>query len=465
MRLYDETDSASIEAHGVKLREAGTLAEVECEIPIPEDTRERMIGTRNKSAFGMLLERSYYGINPGNSPLPDFPEAGVELKSHPLVKHTRKSFQAKERLALNMINYQSEAGKTFEESSFSKKNSKIMLVSFEHEDARPAIDHPVRITQLIEFDSLPEKDRLIIRNDWERIQAKIVAGKAHELSEGDTDYLSACTKSATSENRRSQAAGGPDAKPRAYSFKPGYMTALSLRILRPNAPELHEPVLKGKKIEELRTKTLEQLVEEQFAPYIGMDTDAIATMVGEGLNKKAKQYRAMLARRMLGIRGNRIEEFEKAGILMKTIHLTKDGKPKEAISFPAMSFQGVIHETWDGDPEEGQLRSELQTILERKFLFVVFKTEANGRVIFRRAFFWNMPAADIDAVQPVWEETIEKLAESDMSSVVRHTDDRIIHMRPHGKDMFDLDTLPNGEMFRKSCFWLNKNYIKKILDS
>ncbi len=465
MRLYNETDPASIEAHGVKLLVAVTLAAAECEMPIPAEARRGTIGARNRSAFGTLLERNYYGINPGSSPLPDFPQAGVELKSHPLVKHAKKSFQAKERLALNMINYRSEAGKTFEESSFSKKNSKIMLVSFEHEDSRPAIDHPVRITKLIEFDSLPEKDRLIIRNDWERIQAKIVAGKAHELSEGDTDYLSACTKSATGRNRTPQAAGGPPAKPRAYSFKPGYMTALSLRILRPHAPGLHEPVLKDKKVGELRTKTLEQLVEERFAPYIGMDTDAIAAMVGKGLNKKAKQYRAMLARRMLGIRGNRIEEFEKAGILMKTIHLTKDGKPKEAMSFSAMSFRGVIHETWDGDPEEGQLRSELQSILERKFLFIVFKTEAGGRTVFERAFFWNMPAADIDAVQPVWEETVEKIASSDMGGIVQDTDDRIIHIRPHGKDMFDLDTLPNGQTFRKSCFWLNKSYIKKILDS
>ena len=38
---------------------------------------------------------------------------------------------------------------------------------------------------------------IIIKKDWELINQKIKDGKAHELSEGDTFYLGACTKGST----------------------------------------------------------------------------------------------------------------------------------------------------------------------------------------------------------------------------------------------------------------------------
>ena len=47
---------------------------------------------------------------------------------------------------------------------------------------------------------LPEKDLLIIRQDYETIIKKIKRGEAHLLSEGDTMYLGACTKGASAEN-------------------------------------------------------------------------------------------------------------------------------------------------------------------------------------------------------------------------------------------------------------------------
>ena len=37
----------------------------------------------------------------------------------------------------------------------------------------------------------------IIKDDYEKIVRKIQNGRAHELSEGDTMYLGACTKGAT----------------------------------------------------------------------------------------------------------------------------------------------------------------------------------------------------------------------------------------------------------------------------
>jgi DNA mismatch repair protein MutH len=55
------------------------------------------------------------------------------------------------------------------------------------------------------------------------INKKITSGKTHELSEGDTFYLGACTKGANALSVRKQPFSEIPAKQRAYSFKQGYV--------------------------------------------------------------------------------------------------------------------------------------------------------------------------------------------------------------------------------------------------
>ena len=52
------------------------------------------------------------------------------------------------------------------------------------------------------------------------------------------------------------------------------------------------------------------------------------------IQKKPKNLEALLAYRMLGIKGNHAEEFEKANIVVKTIRIGKNNKIKESMSFP-----------------------------------------------------------------------------------------------------------------------------------
>ena len=53
------------------------------------------------------------------------------------------------------------------------------------------------IIKLVDGWQYPNEDLKIIKQDWEFINQKIKDGKAHELSEGDTFYLGACTKGST----------------------------------------------------------------------------------------------------------------------------------------------------------------------------------------------------------------------------------------------------------------------------
>ena len=53
------------------------------------------------------------------------------------------------------------------------------------------------LIKLVDDWKYPNQDLIIIKQDWELINQKIKDGKAHELSEGDTFYLGACTKGST----------------------------------------------------------------------------------------------------------------------------------------------------------------------------------------------------------------------------------------------------------------------------
>ena len=73
---YNEKSARSIEAHGKKLLEAGTLRKATCVVPIPKTGLTAVTGGKTRGSFGKVLEENYYGIRPGNSSEPDFPEAG-----------------------------------------------------------------------------------------------------------------------------------------------------------------------------------------------------------------------------------------------------------------------------------------------------------------------------------------------------------------------------------------------------
>ena len=76
----------------------------------------------------------------------------------------------------------------------------------------------------------------VIERDWNVIHEKIASGKAHEISESDTEFLAACTKGANSKILVEQYNNDIKAKPRAYSFKQSFMTYLYRNLIHNIAP-------------------------------------------------------------------------------------------------------------------------------------------------------------------------------------------------------------------------------------
>jgi DNA mismatch repair protein MutH len=307
----------------------------------------------------------------------------------------------------------------------------------------------------------PEQDIKIIRHDYEMIVSKIREGKAHELSEGDTLYLGAAPKASTSADRRKQPFSDEPAKPRAFAFKNSYMTYVLNNYIVPGKAT-YEPIMS-----EESTDLFEDYVVNKIDRYRAYSVNDLCTEFNIEIGKKPKNLEAMLAYRMLGIKGNHAEEFEKANIVVKTIRIGKNDKIKESMSFPTFKFKELVKEEWEDSTFGNYLR-------ETRFLFVVYKFDKNDVLRLRGCQFWNIPYQDLEVeVRSVWERTkqvlrdglhIEVINGKKTNNFPKASENRVSHVRPHAQNAQDTYELPDGRSYPKQCFWLNNSYILSQID-
>ena len=422
-------------------------------------------GYKGKGNFGQILEKFYFGYEPNSNAEPDFKEAGIELKSSPLKTLKNGEIRSKERLVLNIINYLKVHNEVFETSTFWKKNAHLLLVFYLHNKDLDLLDYLIKLVGDWEY---PNEDLVIIKQDWDFINQKIKDGKAHELSEGDTFYLGACTKGSTAlKSFRNQPFNDEQAKQRAYSLKQGYVNHIIANITQEETA-VYGKILKKPEILDV-VQSIEEVVISKFQPFYGKSAEQIEQGLGLKLNKKAKSYFANLTNAILGLGlGQKIEEFEKADIQVKTIRLKENNLPKEDVSFPTFEYKELIETDWED--------SDFKNILESKFFFVFYQFEGEG-LILRKVNFWNMKHLDIPEAKKVWEKMVKTVSNGKIVKEVtdkgvrktffpKKTENRISHVRPHAINSADTYELPLADKltglteYTKHCFWLNASYIK-----
>ncbi len=401
---------------------------------------------KGKGNFGQVLEKFYYGYNPNSNSNADFPEANLELKTSSLKILKNGTINSKERLVLNIINYLTLVDEKFEDSTFLKKNKNLLLIFYLHEHDKFFLDYVIKLVDIWKLD---DQDLQIIKNDWKIIQEKVIAGNAHELSEGDTFYLGAATKGSKGGNLRNQPYSDIQAKQRAFSFKQGYVNHIIASFAN------NEKEKFGKIIKQNSVLSLEEIVYNKFSIFYGMNIDDILNCFENQLNKKAKSFYANLTKLILGLKTDeKIEEFTKSDIIVKTVRLKVNGVPKEDISFPTFKYKEIIKETWE--------ESDFKLILEKKFFFVFYQYDENDNLKLKGVKFWNMSYGDVLEVKKMWEETIYRINNKQSNCLPRKSEHRIAHVRPHAKNKMDTYETPEGTNEVKKCFWLNSKYIKSI---
>ena len=429
------------------------------------DKSGRIENPKAKGQLGQIIEESFFGYEVNSKSEADFFDLGIELKVTPLRLNKNKTISAKERLVLNIINYQKEVANTFESSSFWTKNKSILLMFYHWIPEVHRSEYQVLKSHLLTFS---EEDLQIIKNDWIFITNKIKSGKAHELSEADTIYLGACTKGKNKDSLRAQPFSPIPAMQRAYSLKASFMTGVARKIIS------DIDMVSITNSQELKSKTLEEILQDRFSPYIGKTLTQIASENGITINK-SKSFVPDFVSALLGIKGTKlddIEEFSKANIQFKTVRLEPSGTPKEHMSFKNVNFLEWANEEW----EESWLKNFFE---QTKFLFVVFeyketeRENKNRELFFKGIQLWNMPIKEIDGrLQFFWKHVQQQLfngIQIDMikrgKSIVAKNDlpspgnNGLCHIRPKGRDGQDKTLLPDGQMMAKQAFWLDREYI------
>jgi DNA mismatch repair protein MutH len=438
---YDKSDAASIERYAKRL-DGHSLRDFVGNL-------SKSVRRGGKGAFGQLIEEHYFGYSPNSHKGPDFPEAGVELKTAPLKRVRRGELRAKERLVLSIINFIDLAEeRDFDDSSFWHKNRLLLLMFYIWMAGQDALDYQMYLSRLWSF---PEADLKIIRDDWEKIVMKVREQRAHELSERDTLYLAACTKGADSRQLKLQSEG-PPAKQRAFSLKASYVNT----IIERSAPGKLGPALKDPRAL-AAGETFEEYVIRRLSRYYGRTEASLKEEFRLGYSLQAKHRFYLLAKAMLGVTAEKVEEFEKGNVAVKTIRLEVDGHIREHMSFKQIKYKEIVRERWED--------SEFHAELDRRFLLVVYRRQADGELVFERCGFWSIPQNDLEQAHSVWKDTRAKVKRGDYKHFMGASDNRVSHVRPKAKDSRDLMETPQGRREKKYCFWLNSEYIRAQIDS
>src|SRR5699024_5607906 len=152
-------------------------------------------------------------------------------------------------------------------------------------------------------------------------------------------------------------------------------------------------------------KSLEEYIEQCFKPYIGWSIEKLASHFDIQKRDYSINYRIAMA--ILNLDGKnektsqfpKVDEFEKACILLKTVKFNENNVNKDNMSFAAVKLKELDNDAWIDD--EG-LRGGAWHIflLETKFLFFVFINDGE-KEIFKGIKFFTMPEEDVEG--PVYK--------------------------------------------------------------
>lgn len=444
-------------------------------IVIEEDESTYLVNKKAKGELGNFLERYYFGYKPNGKQEADFPKVGIELKQTCIDVKKNGDYTAGERLSITNISFEQPVEDDFFKSHVWNKTRLMLLIHYLRDKSKERLDYEILFANLF---TPPEEDLKIIIEDYRKINEKIKSGLAHELSEGDTLYLGACTKGSTAaKSMRPQYYGNHTlAKKRNFCFKRSYMDyILHTYILKNQVP--YESIIKNNEM--LYEQSFEDVVIEKINKHSGKSDFELSKEFNREYNANKAQW-VDLTYRMLGIKGNHAKEFVKAGIVLKTIRLEESSEIKEHMSLAPFKFKEFVQEEW----ETSKIYNYFS---ETRFLFVVYQKRGEYYYL-QGASMWNMPLYDLNTiVYEGWKNIqdcikngvkFKKFGYRMLNNLPKPSDNQIIHIRPHaskaayllhngytqGNVEKDGDELPNGEWMTRQSFWINNEYILKQLN-
>ena len=476
--VFDFSTPEKIESYAQKLQ-GMTFRDVLDLGITPEGTTHDYSDRAFKGGVGTLIEERFFGYKANSDQNADFADAGVELKTTCFDVKKNGEYSAGERLVLTMIPMNKPIEDDFYSSHAWDKSSKIMLIYYQRDKSIDKYDQQIKYVSMF---TPPEEDLKIIEHDYEVIRDLVQSGKAEELSESLTTYLGACTKGANEATMWVEQFYPPHnkAKKRAFCFKRQYMDYV-----------LHHYIMNEKRsdsiisnVSDLENMTFEELVLHKINSHIGKTDRELCQMLEIPYTGNKAQW-TTITYSLLGVRGDKAEEFEKANISVRTVRIEETDTVKESLSLDSFKFKELIEEDWDNAPLHNYFE-------ETRFLFVSFRKK-NSHLYLAGARFWAMPQVDINGpLYQCWKRTRDVVRAGVEFSVVpwggseriennlpKKTGNPVAHVRPHtakswyrfsdgtcrGENPAYGDELPDGREMTKQSFWLNSDYIYSIVST
>lgn len=414
-----------------------------------------------KGAFGNAIEIGHFYYQPNSSAKPDL--GWAELKCTGLLADGDTGRRAKERLVICMINYGGNTAskipcvveESAETSHAFQKLLSLLLVFYDYSKVscpENLIDLPIRLVDVWE----PEPaDVALFKRDWQVIQGYVREGRAHELSEGLTPMLGACTKSSDAKKRVKQRVGATLAKPRAFALKQAFVTEIfrSLYAKQLESKLMEAPAARSRKV--FFEQDVELEILNRIKAYEGMTTIEICQKMKldgkfggkSGHSRRIRAFLDTITMQLYGLPIEDLEVFLKSGFRICVSRILKNGEAAESVSFPAFEYSEIADEQ---DWEDSSLYQDLV----KRFLFVFLKDDKDGTCPrLARAVFWSMPEVDLDATHEVWADTVKLVRADRLEELPAESQTKAVHVRPHDKHRY-----PG---FKRS-FWLNRRYVSTI---
>lgn len=482
LREVDWGDPHSIESYA-RLMEGMSFRQILNLGIYPEGVEREYNAKAYKGGMGNLIEERFFGYRANSDDRPDFPDAGVELKSTCYDMRKNRTKAAGERLVLTMVPFDRPVDDNLYASHLWTKAGLILLVFYGRDRQVDKYDQVVSNVRLF----TPSKmDLRVMEDDYRRIVSLVRQGRADELSEASTNYLGACTKGASERTMwvEQYYAPGRKARRRAFCLKQSYMDyVLHHYILE--EPDAAEPIVKDLAL--LGARSLDRYVEDTVKRHVGRTDRDLCREYGVPFTGNKAQW-TTLVYRMLGVCGGRAEEFEKAGVSIRTIRVEPGTcRVKESLSLDPFEFDDLMAEgTWE--------ESALFDYLGRtRFFFVVFeKGEDGSESSLLGGMFWSMSESMLEAdARRCWEETravvrrgVRFKVRYGKGGCVRVLNDlpdmaknRCVHVRPHQQEVYyrgeglpslgdkprNGSMLPDGRVMTKQSFWIGRDVLEDIV--
>ena len=406
----------------------------------------------DKGILGKIIETGFYHYPNNNIAAADFEKLGIELKVTGYVKNKNGTISAKERLVLSMINYNDIINEEFDFSKLLFKNKKILIIWYEYDYTKDIKDFVITNYQLYDMSN----DELVIKNDFDIIKEKVIEGKAHLLSEGDTSYLGACVKGVNGEQKVSQPKSNFLAKPRAFSLKNSYLTG----ILRNTDFSLE--------VDNLEYKTVEEYVFAQIKAFIGKtQADIYSEIFHQQLTDVVpKNIGKMISDKLIGTDEELPEKnslFSKTTYKIKNIPVDSNYYPIERLPFRTIRLS-EFDDSWDNS--SWKLFFEEITIIA--LCYEGTKDVPNGFRTLKDIKKITFNSDDIDSFEITYNMIKKAIEERDIRLLPYpgSYSGQALEVAPKGqKGANAYDTFFDNDK-TKVCFMMNKDFVyKKLLES